>query len=161
MIKIDNMRGKKIYLLVMVLTLLSLTGCKTVKFVPVPEYHTLYKTRVNTVQRWDSVRDVQWMTVREVDSTQLAALGIQIKGLKNALLIERNKLQQKISNEKMHKVDTVMQLDSIRVPYPVEKQLTKWQQWKMDMGRWAMGVVAVLFILVIIKVTKIAHKIFV
>ena len=155
------MKRKKIYLLGMVLTLLSLTGCKTVKFVPVPEYHTLYKTRVDTVQRLDSVRDVQWMTVREVDSAQLAALGIQIKGLKNALLIERNKLLQQISNEKTHKVDTIMQRDSIPVPYPVEKPLTKWQRWKMDAGGWAMGVAAVLVILVILKVTKIAHKIFV
>ena len=155
------MRGKKNYLLGIVLATLCLTGCKTVKFVPVPEYHTLYKTRVDTVQRWDSVRDIQWMTVREVDSTQLAALGIQIKGLKNALLIERNKLLQQISNEKTHKVDTIMQRDSIPVPYPVEKPITKWQQWKMDLGGWAMGVAAVLVILVIIKVTKIAHKIFV
>lgn len=139
--------------------IVCLTGCKTVKFVPVPEYHTLYKTRVDTVQRWDSVRDIQWMTVREVDSTQLAALGIQIKGLKNALLIERNKLLQQISNEKTHKVDTIIQRDSIRVAYPVEKQLTKWQRWKMDAGGWAMGVAAVLVILVILKVTKIAHKI--
>ena len=107
----------------------------------------------------DSVRDVQWMTIREVDSAQLAALGIQIKGLKNALLIERNKLLQQISNEKTHKVDTVMLRDSIPVPYPVEKKLTKWQQWKMDLGGWAMGVAAVLIILVILKVTKIAHKI--
>lgn len=148
---------KKILLLFFVL--MSLTGCKTVKFVPVPEYHTLYKTRADTVQRWDSVRDVQWMTVREVDSTQLVALGIQIKGLKNALLIERNKLLQKMSNEKMHKVDTIMQRDSVRVPYPVEKPLTKWQRWKMDLGGWAMGVAAVLVILVILKVTKIAHKV--
>ncbi|MGF0097341.1 hypothetical protein ACQRD6_03170 [Prevotella sp. SGI.027] len=143
---------KKILFLFFVL--MSLTGCKTVKFVPVPEYHTLYKTRVDTVQRWDSVRDVQWMTVKEVDSTQLAALGIQIKGLKNALLIERNKLLQKMSNEKTHKVDTIMQRDSIPVPYPVEKPLTKWERWKMDMGGWAMGVAAVLVILVILKVTK-------
>ena len=150
-------RMKKILFLFFVL--ITLTGCKTVKLVPVPEYHNLYKTRVDTVQRWDSVRDVQWMTVREVDSTQLAALGIQIKGLKNALLIERNKLLQKISNEKMHKIDTVLQRDSIPVLYPVEKQLTKWEQWKMDMGGWAMGVAAVLVILVILKVTKIAHKI--
>lgn len=149
----------RIKMLSILLVTLCLTGCKTVKFVPVPEYHTLYKMRVDTVQRWDSVRDVQWMTVREVDSTQLAALGIQIKGLKNALLIERNKLLQKISNEKTHKVDTVLQRDSIPVLYPVEKPLTKWQQWKMDMGGWAMVVAAVLVILVIIKVTKIAHKI--
>lgn len=135
--------------------LMSLTGCKTVKFVPVPEYHTLYKTKVDTVQRWDSVRDVQWMTVREVDSTQLAALGIQIKGLKNALLIERNKLLQQISNEKTHKVDTVMQRDSIPVPYPVEKPLTKWQRWKMDAGGWAMGTVTVLVILFVVRLFNI------
>lgn len=154
------MKGKKVCLLGMILTLLSLTGCKTVRYVPVPEYHTLYKTRVDTVQRWDSVRDVQWMTVREVDSAQLATLGIQIKGLKNALLIERNKLLQKISNEKTHKVDTIMQRDSIPVPYPVEKPLTKWQQWKIDLGGWAMGVVAaVLVILVVLKVAKTVSKI--
>lgn len=135
--------------------LMSLTGCKTVKFVPVPEYHTLYKTRVDTVQRWDSVRDVQWMTVREVDSAQLAALGIQIKGLKNALLIERNKLLQKISNEETHKVDTVMRRDSIPVPYPVEKKLTKWQQWKMNLGGWAMGTVTVLVILFVVRLFNI------
>lgn len=149
------MGGKKIYLLVMVLATLCLCGCKTVKFVPVPEYHTLYKTRVDTVQRWDSVRDVQWMTVREVDSTQLAALGIQLKGLKNALLIERHKLLQQISNEKTHKVDTIMQRDSIPVPYPVEKPLTKWQRWKMDAGGWAMGVAAVLVILFVVRLFNI------
>ena len=140
---------KKILFLFFVL--ITLTGCKTVKFVPVPEYHTLYKTRVDTVQRWDSVQDVQWMTIKEVDSTQLAALGIQLKGLKNALLIEHNKLLQKISNEKTHKVYTIMQRDSIPVPYPVEKQLTKWQQWKMDLGGWAMGVAAVLVILFVVR----------
>ena len=128
------MKGKKICLLGLVLMLLSLLGCRSARYVPVPEWHTLYKTRADTVWRRDSVRDVQWMTVKEVDSAQLAALGIQIKGLKNALLIERNKLLQKISNEKTHKVDTVMQRDSIPVPYPVEKPLTKWQRWKMDLG---------------------------
>ena len=144
---------KKILFLFFVI--ITLTGCKTVKFVPVPEYHTLYKTRVDTVQRWDSVRDIQWMTVKEVDSTQLAALGIQIKGLKNALLIERNKLLQQISNEKTHKVDTIMQRDSIPVPYPVEKPLTKWQRWKMDAGGWAMGVAAVLVILFVVRLFNI------
>ena len=144
---------KKILFLFFVL--ITLTGCKSVRYVPVPEYHTLYKTRVDTVQRWDSVRDVQWMTVREVDSAQLAALGIQIKGLKNALLIERNKLLQKISNEKTHKVDTIMQRDSIPVPYLVEKPLTKWQQWKMDMGGWAMVVAAVLVILLVVRLFNI------
>lgn len=138
------MRGKKIYLLVMVLTLLSLTGCKTVKFVPVPEYHTLYKTRVDTVQRWDSVYFR--------DSVFIAAKG-------DTVFLTKTHWRERFRNIYHVKADTVMQRDSIRVPYPVEKQLTKWQRWKMDLGGWAMGVAAVLVILVIIKVTKIAHKI--
>lgn len=135
--------------------LLCLMGCRTVRFVPVPEYHTLYKTRADTVQHRDSVRDVQWMTAREVESMQLAALGIQIKGLKNALLVERDKLLQKISNEKAHKVDTIMQRDSIPVSYPVEKPLTKWQRWKMGV---AAGMVIVVVILLVLKVGKICPR---
>lgn len=138
------MKRKKIYLLVMVLTLLSLTGCKTVKFVPVPEYHTFYKTRVDTVQRWDSVYFR--------DSVYMAAKG-------DTVYLTKTHWRERFRNVYHIKTDTVMQRDSIRVPYPVEKPLTKWQQWKMDLGGWAIGVVAVLVILVIIKVTKIVHKI--
>ncbi len=140
------MRGKKNYLLVMVLTLLSLAGCKTVKFVPVPEYHTFYKTRVDTVQRLDSVYFR--------DSVYMAANG-------DTVYLTKTHWRERFRNVYHAKTDTIMQLDSIRVLYPVEKPLTKWQQWKMDLGGWAMGVAAVLVILVILKVTKIAHKIFV
>lgn len=140
------MRGKKNYLLVMVLTLLSLAGCKTVKFVPVPEYHTLYKTRVDTLQRWDSVYFR--------DSVYIAAKG-------DSVYLTKTQWRERFRNVYHAKTDTIMQRDSIRVPYPVEKPLTKWQQWKMDAGGWAMGVAAVLVILVIIKVTKTVSKIFV
>lgn len=126
--------------------LMSLTGCKTVKFVPVPEYHTLYKTRADTVQRFDSVYFR--------DSVYMAAKG-------DTVYLTKTHWRERFRNLYHVKVDTVMQRDSIPVPYPVEKQLTKWEQWKMDMGGWAIGVVAVFVILVIIKVTKIAHKIFV
>lgn len=146
MIKTDNMRGKKNYLLVMVLMLLALAGCKTVKFVPVPEYHTLYKMRVDTVQRWDSVYFR--------DSVFIAAKG-------DTVYLTKTQWRERFRNVYHVKVDTVLQRDSIPVPYPAEKPLTKWQRWKMDVGGWAMGVAAVLVILVIIKVIKIAHKIFV
>lgn len=133
---------KKILFLFFVL--ITLTGCKTVKFVPVPEYHTLYKTRVDTEQRLDSVYFR--------DSVFIAAKG-------DTVFLTKTHWRERFRNVYHTKTDTIMQLDSIRVPYPVEKQLTKWQQWKMDMGGWAMGVAAVLVILVILKVTKIAHKI--
>lgn len=131
---------KKILLLFFVI--MSLTGCKTVKFVPVPEYHTLYKTRVDTVQRWDSVYFR--------DSVYMAAKG-------DTVYLTKTHWRERFRNIYHVKADTVMQRDSVRVPYPVEKQLTKWQRWKMDFGGWAMGVAAVLVILVIIKVTKIVR----
>lgn len=133
---------KKILLLLFVL--MSLTGCKTVKFVPVPEYHTLYKTRVDTVQLRDSVYFR--------DSVFIAAKG-------DTVYLTKTHWRERFRNVYHIKTDTIMQRDSIPVLYPVEKPLTKWQQWKMDMGGWAMGVLAVLVILVIIKVIKIAHKI--
>lgn len=133
---------KKILFLFFVL--LCLTGCRTVKFVPVPEYHTLYKTRVDTVQRWDSVY--------YRDSVYIAEKG-------DTVYLTKTHWRERFRNVYNVKVDTVMQRDSIRVPYPVAKPLTKWQRWKMDAGGWAMGAVAVLVILFVVKVTKIAHKI--
>lgn len=126
--------------------IVCLTGCKTVKFVPVPEYHTFYKTRVDTVQRWDSVYFR--------DSVYMAAKG-------DTVYLTKTHWRERYRNVYHTKTDTIMQRDSIRVPYPVVKPLTKWQRLKMDLGDWAMGVAAVLIILVIIKVTKTVSKIFV
>lgn len=134
---------KKILFLFFVL--MSLTGCKTVKFVPVPEYHTLYKTRVDTVQLCDSIYFR--------DSVFIAAKG-------DTVYLTKTHWRERFKNVYHTKTDTIMQRDSVRVSYPVEKRLTKWQQWKMDVGGWAMGVAAVLVILVIIKVTKTVSKIF-
>lgn len=39
--------------------------------------------------------------------------------------------------------------DSIRVPYPVEKKLTRWQQIKLELGGWAFGIVMA-FLLIIL-----------
>lgn len=140
------MRTKMLSILLALLWLLCLTGCKTVKVVPVPEYHTLYKTRVDTVQRWDSVYFR--------DSVYIATKG-------DTVYMTKTHWRERFRNVYHTKTDTVLQRDSIPVPYPMEKQLTKWEQWKMDLGGWAIGLAVAFVILVIIKVTKIAHKIFV
>lgn len=48
-----------------------------------------------------------------------------------------------------NRTDTVLKNDSIRVPYPVEKRLSRWQSIKMELGGWAFGLV-IAFILIII-----------
>lgn len=120
--------------------LLCLIGCRTVRYVPVPEYHTLYKTRVDTVQRWDSVYFR--------DSVLIAAKG-------DTVYLTKTHWRERFRNIYHVKADTVMQRDSVRVPYPVEKPLTKWQRWKMDLGGWAMGVAAGMIILLVVRLFKI------
>lgn len=129
----------RIKMLSILLVTLCLAGCKTVKFVPVPEYHTLYKTRVDTVQRWDSVYFR--------DSVYMATNG-------DTVYLTKTHWRERFRNVYHVKVDTVMQRDSIPVAYPVEKQLTKWQRWKMDMGGWAIGAAAVLVILLVVRLFK-------
>ena len=36
----------------------------------------------------------------------------------------------------------------VQVPYPVEKELTKWQQFRMDFGGWAIGIVIITILIV-------------
>ena len=45
--------------------------------------------------------------------------------------------------------------DSIPVPYPVEKELTAWQQTKVNYGGWAMVIV---FVFILVVVGKMVYK---
>ena len=141
------MRMKTLSILSVLSLLLCVMGCRTVRYVPVPEYHTLYKTRVDTVQRWDSVYFR--------DSVYMATKG-------DTVYLTKKHWRERFRNIYHVKADTVMQRDSVRVPYPVEKPLTKWQRWKMDLGGWAMGVAAgmiiVVVILAVLKVGKVGVK---
>lgn len=134
------MRMKMLSILLALLWLLCLAGCKTVRYVPLPEYHTLYKTRVDTVQRWDSVYFR--------DSVYMATKG-------DTVYLTKTQWRERLRNVYRVKTDTIMQRDSIRVPYPVERPLTRWERWKMDVGGWAMGAVAVLVILVVVRLLNI------
>lgn len=43
----------------------------------------------------------------------------------------------------------------VKVPYPVEKELTRWQQFRMDFGGWAMCIVVIsILILIVYKIKK-------
>ena len=48
------------------------------------------------------------------------------------------------------KTDTayVSRTDTIRVPYPVEAKLTKWQQFKMDAGGYALASIAITILII-------------
>lgn len=103
-----------------VLLVLSLIGCRTrIQYVPVESVRTEYKDRL---QR-DSIYFRDSIFMREKGDT---------------VFIDRWRYLYK---DKLI-TDTLIVSDTIRVPYPVEKELTRWQRAKMDVGGWAMGVLS-------------------
>lgn len=121
-------------------------SCRTTRYVTVPEYHSEVVHDTDSVVRRDVVRDTSWMTIREVDSAELVRLGVRIKGLTNALVIERNRNLEKISDNSNAKIRYIHKTDSVLVPYrvEVEKKLSWWDRVKVDFGGWAMLVLGLL-----------------
>ena len=100
-----------------------LSGCRSVQYVPVEvaKYDTTY---INKVQR-DSIYQLDSIYIRDKGDTVL---------ITKTKYIYRDKLIR----------DTVYasRVDSIQVPYPIEKQLTRWQQFRLNAGGWAIGILA-------------------
>lgn len=124
---------KPLYLL---LLWLVLTGCRTI------EYYPLETVRIDTVyvnqQRVDSVM------VR--DSVHIYQKGDTV-----------TEFRLKYIYKYRDRVDTLYRskTDTISVPYPVDKQLTKWQQTKVNYGGWAIGIV---FVFILIVVGRMVYK---
>lgn len=107
-----------------------LSSCRSVQYVPVESVRIEYKTRDSI--RYDSIyqRDSIYTLVKGDTVYQY-----RYKYLYRYLTTNRT--------------DTILKNDSIRVPYPVEKQLNQWQSIKMELGGWAFGII-IMFVFVII-----------
>lgn len=116
---------------IIVLTALLLCmGCAP-RVVTVPEYHYERHNTTDTVMLHDSILRERNTIIREADSAILSELGIRLQQGERAILVLRKELERALSQQKEITHDTIIKTDSIRVPYPVEKKLTKWQQLKI------------------------------
>lgn len=123
-------------LYIILLTLaICLTSCRSIKYVPVETVKTEYKTR-------DSIR---FDSIYEHDSIFLFV---------NGDTVYKEKYRYKYRYLTINKTDTVMLTDSVQIPYPVEKQLTRWQQMKIELGGWAFGMAIISLIVLIIRLVK-------
>ncbi|MCE8814297.1 hypothetical protein K0F31_13790 [Bacteroides thetaiotaomicron] len=119
-----------IYLFIILLaSAICLSSCRT-QYIPVETVRTEYKTR-------DSVR---YDSIYKHDS-----IFYLIKGDTVYKYVKQVEYKYLFIN----RTDTILKTDSIQVPYPVEKRLTRWQTLKMELGGWALGVIIV-FALVIV-----------
>lgn len=123
---------KTLYLLIILLTAAICSGCRTI------EYRTLETVRSDTVY----IQSAKVDSVMVRDSIYIIERGDTVLEHRYHYIY---KYRDRVDTLYMSKTDTVS------VPYPVEKQLTKWQQTKVNYGGWALGFVFV-FILIVVGV---------
>ena len=120
---------KRLLYIILLTLAICFVSCRT-QYVPVETVRTEYKTR-------DSIR---------VDSIhQQDSVYVLVKG--DTIYQYRYKYLYKY--QYLNRTDTVIRVDSVQAPYPVEKQLSRWQSIKMELGGWAFGLV-IAFVLIII-----------
>ncbi|WP_455996381.1 hypothetical protein [Phocaeicola barnesiae] len=109
--------------------LLLVCSCKT-KYVPVEtvKIDTIY---INKLQR-DSIYMYDSVFVKDKGDT---------------VFVEKYKYLycDKLVRDTLY----INRTDSVQVPYPVEKELTKWQQFRMDFGGWAIVIVVITILVVV------------
>lgn len=126
---------KNLLYIILLMLAICLTSCRSIKSVPVETVKTEYKTR-------DSIR---FDSIYEHDSIFLFV---------NGDTVYKEKYRYKYRYLTINKTDTVMLTDSVQIPYPVEKQLTRWQQMKIELGGWAVGVIVILSIVLMLKLFR-------
>ena len=126
---------KNLLYIILLMLAICLTSCRSIKYVPVETVKTEYKTR-------DSIR---FDSIYEHDSIFLFVKGDTVY---------KEKYRYKYRYLTINITDTVMLTDSVQFPYPVEKQLTRWQQMKIELGGWAVGVIVILSIVLMLKLFR-------
>lgn len=112
----------------------AIWSCRSIKYVPVEsiQYDSVYLNKVvkDSIYIKDSVLLVKGDTIIEY--------------------------RYKYIYQYKDKTDTlyVTKTGSVQVPYPVEKQLTWWQQFQIDVGGWAIGIAIISAIIVIMVVVR-------
>lgn len=126
---------KRLIFVVLLVSAMCFTGCRTTQYVPVETIKTEYKTR-------DSIRID---SIYQRDSIYVIDRGDTVYTYKDRYLYKYLYL---------NRIDTVIKTDSVQIPYPVEKALTRWQKAKIELGGWAFGVLIMLAIVLIIRLLK-------
>lgn len=118
---------RNIMTLILIIALAGITSCRSIKYVPVESV------------RHDSI----YITKHQRDSIfQRDSIYVLDKG--DTVIICKDKYIYVYNN----KTDTIYRntTDTITQVVEVERELTKWQKFRMDAGGWALGVLLILII---------------
>lgn len=117
------MKWQYIRFFVVGMILLALAGCKA-KYISVPEYHTEYVVRSDTVARLDSICFHDSVFVYHNGDT---------------VIVNKVAYRDRYHNIYKVRLDTVFRRDSVSIPCPVERTLTKGEQRLITLGRLFVG----------------------
>ena len=122
---------------IFILWVLLLCACSRVQYVPVREVERRIEYR-------DSVR---YDSIHVTDSTYLRV---------SPDTVYQYRLRTEYRYLFLNQTDTILRHDTVQVPVPVERRLSRWEQVKMDFGGMAIGglIVIVSAILMWIVFTK-------
>lgn len=160
------------WLLIFALAIM-LSACTSTKYVPVESVRTEYVHGDNSelLNVIKSLTERLHQKEQQVDSLMQSyreLLVLSDKG--DTLRHDREKIVYRASHRESEleklvesKNDSIRELlrqlesvksDSIRVPYPVERKLSRWEQAKMDFGGMAIGATVLLVVFVIAWLIK-------
>ena len=124
-----------VLLIIAGLFMLALCSCTRTVYEPVEVVRTEYKDKV-----------VERVTIDSVTDTRF----VFIKGDTVIDYRDRVKWKEKLIHDSIY----IERTDSIPVPYPVERKLSRWEQTKMDFGGMAIGAVAVVICAAVVWLVK-------
>ena len=111
-----------IYIIILLTSAIWFSSCRSIRHIPIEtvKHDSIYISKVlhDSIYQRDSIY-------------------VDRKG--DTVLIYKDRYLYKYKNL----IDTmyINRIDSIQIPYSVEKQLTRWQSVKMELGGWIFGVI--------------------
>lgn len=145
---------------ILLIALIALTGCTSTRYVPTERIRTEYVEADTAAIYNRALRMFEFMRDRERSSDSLVDRSRETVVLNEQgdttrhdreRIIYRATHREKELERKVIEQDSIIgelrerlssvKVDSVPVPYPVEKKLTRWQQTKMDLGGIAIGAV--------------------
>jgi len=107
------------------------SGCRSTKYVPLEKVVYRESVKHDTLHKRDSIY------IRDSVSTSQ-------KG--DTIFLDRWHRETILKEVYRNKTDSLIKRDSIPVPYPVEKELSKWEQFELKYAIWSMGALCMVLV---------------
>lgn len=138
-------------IIMVVIVILLMMGCKSVEYVPVVENHDVHHWHTDSVHQRDSVIRETQTTIMQLDSTAMAQYGIHLKSAERAWLVKTAELEREI--ERLMAMTSVKDSIHDSISYPVPVEVVKEVKKPMNGFERAMfitGIVAIMLLLLFI-----------